>query len=379
MRKDGYVNSIANALKSLFGPTGGWKRQAGVLAGVTLVSASLVIAADKPKLKDSKPQKIVVTARALPGFDKTARTETQFGSLTWRGGIELSSPSKNFGGWSGLRLDAKGKGFLAISDAGTWMRGMLKYEDGRVVGLTGAEIGPLKALNGKRLARRRDRDAEAFALLKGSVDNGVALIAFEQNDRVGVFPVGKNGVGKPKRYLRLPKAIRKNRKRDGVEALAVLRGGKRRGAIMTFLEGHLTGDNRHRGWLLHRGKAHKISLKDKGGFSITDLASLSDGSVVVLERRFRWSEGVKMRLRYLEAKDIKPGARLVGKVLLEADMEQEIDNMEGLSVHQNTKGETIITLISDDNFNALFQRTLLLQFALNLKTKSKSVTAAKRH
>jgi len=32
-------------------------------------------------------------------------------------------------------------------------------------------------------------------------------------------------------------------------------------------------------------------------------------------------------------------------------------------VHSNTAGETIITLVSDDNFSVL-QRNLLLQFAL---------------
>ena len=37
--------------------------------------------------------------------------------------------------------------------------------------------------------------------------------------------------------------------------------------------------------------------------------------------------------------------------------------MEGLSVHRGANGETMLTLISDDNFSAL-QRTLLLQFVL---------------
>ncbi len=41
----------------------------------------------------------------------------------------------------------------------------------------------------------------------------------------------------------------------------------------------------------------------------------------------------------------------------------EIDNMEGLSVTQNGKGETLITIVSDNNFSAL-QRTVLLRFAL---------------
>lgn len=37
--------------------------------------------------------------------------------------------------------------------------------------------------------------------------------------------------------------------------------------------------------------------------------------------------------------------------------------MEGLGVHRSPQGETVLTLISDDNFSAL-QRTILLQFTL---------------
>jgi hypothetical protein len=40
-----------------------------------------------------------------------------------------------------------------------------------------------------------------------------------------------------------------------------------------------------------------------------------------------------------------------------------IDNMEGIAAHRAASGETILTLISDDNFS-LLQRTLLMQFAL---------------
>jgi hypothetical protein len=44
-------------------------------------------------------------------------------------------------------------------------------------------------------------------------------------------------------------------------------------------------------------------------------------------------------------------------------MGHEIDNMEGLALHTGPRGETIITMISDDNFNHVMQRTVLLQFA----------------
>jgi hypothetical protein len=37
--------------------------------------------------------------------------------------------------------------------------------------------------------------------------------------------------------------------------------------------------------------------------------------------------------------------------------------MEGLAVHREGGG-TIVTLISDNNFNTTLQRTLLLEFAL---------------
>jgi len=37
--------------------------------------------------------------------------------------------------------------------------------------------------------------------------------------------------------------------------------------------------------------------------------------------------------------------------------------MEGIDAHVTTEGETVLTLISDDNFS-LLQRTLLLQFTL---------------
>ena len=44
-------------------------------------------------------------------------------------------------------------------------------------------------------------------------------------------------------------------------------------------------------------------------------------------------------------------------------MGHQIDNMEGLSVHRDSSGALVLTLISDDNFSPL-QRTLMLQFTL---------------
>ena len=70
-----------------------------------------------------------------------------------------------------------------------------------------------------------------------------------------------------------------------------------------------------------------------------------------------------VRVRRVALGEIKPGAVVDGPILFDVDLGYEIDNMEGLSVHRSAGGETILTLISDDNFSAV-QRTLLLQFTL---------------
>ena len=70
-----------------------------------------------------------------------------------------------------------------------------------------------------------------------------------------------------------------------------------------------------------------------------------------------------MRLRRVAMSEVVPGAVLEGAILISADMGFQIDNMEGMSVHRSPSGETVLTLVSDDNFSRI-QRTLLLQFTL---------------
>ncbi len=49
--------------------------------------------------------------------------------------------------------------------------------------------------------------------------------------------------------------------------------------------------------------------------------------------------------------------------IFEANLANEVDNMEGIDVHVTAEGETVLTMVSDDNFS-MIQRTLLLQFTL---------------
>lgn len=352
--------------------TARWTFNCGLAAAVIALavawpSAGSLRAETKPGVRGFVTEAIEVEAKRLDGFERGNVKRQQFGKLEFRGGLVLNSPSTNFGGWSGLEIDPGGKQFLAIGDAGAWMTGELVYEGNRLKGVRGVRQGPIMGVGGKRLPNERDRDAEGLRLLEGTLSKGAVLVSFEQNHRIGRFEVNDKGLQQPSGYVkRAPEWSRFVRNRS-LEAVAVLRGGASKGAIVSFAEKLLDPAGNHTGWIWpggFNGEPQRLGLKRIGEFDVTDAASLQDGSLVVLERSFGWLSGVKMRLRLVKAGDVRAGALLDGEILLEADMSYEVDNMEGLAIHQGARGEPILTIISDNNFNGFLQRTIMLQFAL---------------
>ena len=317
----------------------------------------------KPDSGSVTERSIEVSSRTIRHFHRDGGERPIIGKLRWRGGLILSSNDNAFGGYSGLALSPNGKSLIAVSDAGTWLSAELNYKNGRLSSLQKARIGPLLALKNRKLTRRRDRDAEAIRLLKGNLKNSTALVSFEVNQRIGFFDIRNGRIGGPSRYLRPGRGLFRNK---GLESVALLSRKKRRRDVIAFAERSLDSNGHHRGWIWKNLKApgRPVALRNLDGFDITDAVGLENGDLLVLERRFRWSEGVKMRVRQIKADTLKPGAILNGRTLVRADMRYEIDNMEGLAVHQDAAGKTVITLISDDNFNRFLQRTMLLQFEL---------------
>ena len=328
---------------------------AGALGLVTHAASKLAI----PKKGGE-----AVAVKATPFvLDPATPARKRFGKLTWRGGLVLSSPSKFFGGLSGLDFIDQGRKLVAVTDTGAWLMGELAYRNGAPAGLRDVRMGPLLARNGQRLHKKRYIDAEAIDVLPGRGTNKRVLIAFERRHRIGYFPMTAKGIGAAIRYVALPKGLRKAKKNKGIEAMARLEVGPLKGSILAFAERKTDKKGRLKAWLIGGKMPGKLKLVDHGGYSITDLAELPNGDVVILERRFRLKEGVKMRLRRIVQNDIRPGAVLDGEVLLQAGPQLQIDNMEGLSAHTSPDGETVLTLLSDDNFQFV-QRTLLMQFTL---------------
>jgi hypothetical protein len=347
------------------------------MAAVVLATAP---ARSEPKPDPTKDviEAVTVEARAIDSFDRSDAAKKIFGKLEFRGGLVLSSPSKSFGGWSALALDPDGKRLLAISDTGVWMTGEMAYTGTKPTGIKNARIGPLLGSNGLPPKSERDRDAEGVTVIEGSLAKGTVLISFERNHRIASFPVSDKGVGRQIATLALPPEVKRQSSNKSLESVCTITGGVNKGAIVTLSERFPNKDGSHTGWM-HPGTAANgvaavttatgwktLSIKNIGEYDLTDCHGLADGSLLVLERRFRWSswyEGVKGRLRRFSPEEIRTG-RLEGEILLDVDLGQEIDNLEGLAVHKGPKGETVLTIISDDNFNQVLQRTVLLQFTL---------------
>jgi len=340
------------------------RRHLLVSGGASLLAGGAFLAGPPAAhaLSNAAIRAIDVSAKPITKFHRSNGAERRFGRLEFRGGLVLSSGDSDFGGLSGLLLEPDGQRLLAITDEGSWLSARLVYSANAPAGLSEARMGPLLARNGRPLDRKRDADAEAIALVEGNLTRGVALVAYERNHRIARHPIHDGMLGAPTSLVTLPPEARRMRSNKGLEALTILQGGPHRGAMIAFSERYPADTELHTGWLWVAGEPRRLTIPEIGGYEITDVASLADGALLVLERRFRWTEGVRMRLRRFEAASVRPGALPAGETLLEADMGHEIDNMEALAVHRT--GETVLTLASDNNFNTLLQRTVLLQFGL---------------
>ena len=117
------------------------------------------------------------------------------------------------------------------------------------------------------------------------------------------------------------------------------------------------------GFLIAGKTPGQFSVRRTENFDVSDATLLPSGDMLLLERKFSWIGGVAIRIRRIPLKSFAPGAVVDGPPIFSADLSHEIDNMEGIDAHVTAAGETVITMISDDNF-LMIQRNLLLQFTL---------------
>src|SRR6201747_2168314 len=205
---------------------------------------------DPDELSVAAPVSIEVNARPLPSFDTRDRGHLRFGSLEYRSGLILTSRFRGFGGLSGLRLDAKGERFIAISDKGSWFTGRIVYNGREMTGLDDVEASPMLGPDGKPITARGWFDSESIAL-----DGSLVYVGLERVNQVLRFDFAKGFPRARGEVVPLPPAALKLPFNKGLEALVVVpkgfalagtliaiseRGLDAQGNILAFLVGGKT-------------------------------------------------------------------------------------------------------------------------------------------
>jgi hypothetical protein len=328
-----------------------------VVALIAVLAVAWPASAERAARKQIKPQPppqaIVIAAQPIASFDLRDKERRRFGKLDFRGGLILTSSFPEFGGISSISVAPDGANFLATSDRGWWLSGRIVYSGARPTGIAGAEMAPMLGL-----AQRRWYDSEAIAR-----DGGTVFVGIERVHRIVRFNFGRDGLRAQAQLVEVPAAFRSFPSNGSIEALAFIpRNAPLGGTLVAIAERARDRAGNHLAFLIGGPRPGAFTVKRRNDYDISDAAALPDGDLVVLERKFGWTTGLFIRIRRIPIADVQPGALVDGPILLEADLGHQIDNMEGISVHRSG-GETVLTLISDDNFSPL-QRTLLLQFSL---------------
>jgi hypothetical protein len=306
----------------------------------------------------------ITVATTVLQFDQIDPSRSKIGKLSWRGGLVLHARHPDFGGYSGLHVQSNGTKLRAVSDTGTWLTLDLVYDtNSMLVSASNGAIGPLHGPSGKVLVGKVNTDAESMTVLR----DGSVLVGFEQQHRIWRYPPGRetDGGGMDARPVPLeaPSALAMAPANGGLECITQLGDGR----LLLISEDMRRSADAVAAWIGvpkdGRYVWHNASYPTLGRFRPSDAASLPDGDVVVLERSYSLLEGVRVRIVRLRQADIVADAifRVEELALLQTPL--IVENFEGVSAGRGAKGETLLWLIADDNFNPL-QRTILLHFAI---------------
>ncbi|MGR3494614.1 esterase-like activity of phytase family protein [Citreimonas sp.] len=237
------------------------------------------------------------------------------------------------GGFSGLTLSADGTRFLAVTDRGYRVEGILHREDGRITEIRDASARRLRDTDG-RITKVQQVDAEGIA--RGR--DGTVFVSFEGNHRIWAYPPGEIAA----RTVDSPAAFVRFAANRGLEALTVDADG----TLYTIAEQSMRWMGDFTVWRrTAQGWDDRLTLPRRGIFFLPVGAEIGpDGRLYVLERAFM-GIGFRSRVRRF----VVGADGLEDETVLLTSPLRRHDNLEGLAVWRDGTGAITLTMISDDN------------------------------
>lgn len=300
---------------------------------------------------------------SVPAGQKNIRIEplsftaqaTSDGNPELTGVWHLTGPQYRHGGYSALvALDS---GLLAFSDAGLSLQISVDADGGLAP-------GELTTVARDLSVPKWDRDIEAAT----RAPDGTIWLAYEWSHSIARYDQ------RLAEELRVkPAAMADWPSNSGAEALARLPDG--RFVLIGEDTGGITGDTAT--GLLFEGdptldeKPVKFGFRPPDGYSVTDMAALPDGQLLILLRGIDLDlpPSFSTRLVLADSREIGEEVLLGWRSVALPTGGFPAENYEGLAVQTETgSNQATIWMMSDDNF-AAYQRTLLLRWRWTLPTR----------
>lgn len=325
------------------------------------IALGLLAAVPPTTAGDRAPvEQVEVRARPITNF-RIGREDKQFGPFEFVGGLEMTSPGRDFGALSSFRFLSSGGDFIGVADTGFWFFGTVTRDaDQRPTGIERFTMQQMVDADGNPIGEKWLVDAEGL-----DVTDDVATVGFERNHRIAQFRIDRDDMKAPFRALDFVVPKVELRQNKGFETVVRAPAkGKLQGSLVIVSERSIDKQGNVFAAILGGPGKGIFTVRREGNFDITDGAFLPDGDLLLLERRFTMADGVAMRLRRIKGDTIAEGQVADGPVLMSADMSYQIDNMEAMDVWRRADGALMVSLMSDDN-HSMLQRNLYLEFRLH--------------
>ena len=274
------------------------------------------------------------------GAISTLKADVKKWKLEQVGFLNIDRNEKDYGGFSGLLINNAGTEALVVTDKSFFFVLELRRDDNDF--LTGYSVikkGRILSSKGEHL-NGRNTDSESIAMDA----NNNYYISFESNHRIMMHTeVEGKGIFVPKHPM-----FRKLSVNKGIEALAIDNENR----LIAIPEKPPLGISDIPIFRLQNNKWEIIKyVKIEDNFLVTDAEILPMGLLLILERKFSWTQGFKTRFRLISLDKFDN----TEPIIVFTSTANQFDNLEGMTFWKDKKGEMRILTVSDDNFHPLQQ------------------------